>query len=88
MNVMENYLPERYLFDRAAVLLLEGAEFFRTHNPPKYKMAIKCLKVCHIFLYFFSYLDFYEFLWNILSCYMANINYLVSLSLVYAIYLI
>ncbi|VDK70417.1 unnamed protein product [Litomosoides sigmodontis] len=46
MNVMENYLPERYLFDRAAVLLLEGAEFFRAHNPPKYKMAIKCLKAC------------------------------------------
>uniref|UniRef100_A0A0R3RYZ3 MAU2 chromatid cohesion factor homolog n=1 Tax=Elaeophora elaphi TaxID=1147741 RepID=A0A0R3RYZ3_9BILA len=46
MSVVENYLPERYLFDQAAVLLLEGAEFFRAHNPPKYKMAIKCLKAC------------------------------------------
>ncbi|EJW81763.1 hypothetical protein WUBG_07328, partial [Wuchereria bancrofti] len=44
MSVEENYMPERYLFDQAAVLLLEGAEFFRSHNPPKYKMAIKCLK--------------------------------------------
>uniref|UniRef100_A0A8R1TN58 MAU2 chromatid cohesion factor homolog n=2 Tax=Onchocerca TaxID=6281 RepID=A0A8R1TN58_ONCVO len=46
MSVMENYLPERYLFDQAAILLLEAAEFFRSHNPPKYKMAIKCLKAC------------------------------------------
>lgn len=49
MSVVENYLPERYLFDQAAILLLEGAEFFRAHNPPKYKMAIKCLKVRYIF---------------------------------------
>uniref|UniRef100_A0A1I7W4W6 MAU2 chromatid cohesion factor homolog n=1 Tax=Loa loa TaxID=7209 RepID=A0A1I7W4W6_LOALO len=46
MSVVDNYLPERYLFDQAAILLLEGAEFFRSHNPPKYKMAIKCLKAC------------------------------------------
>ncbi|VDN04959.1 unnamed protein product [Thelazia callipaeda] len=44
MDVIESYVPEQNLLDQAAILLLEAAEFFRSHVPPKYKLAIKCLK--------------------------------------------
>ncbi|VDK29979.1 unnamed protein product [Gongylonema pulchrum] len=44
MSVESDELLGSVVLDQAALLLLEAAEFFRTHNPPKYKAAIKCVR--------------------------------------------
>ncbi|VDN56673.1 unnamed protein product [Dracunculus medinensis] len=46
MNVPYEKIQENQIIDQYAISLLDIAEYFRTSNPPKYKMAIKCVKAC------------------------------------------
>lgn len=50
MNVPYEKIQENQIIDQYAISLLDIAEYFRTSNPPKYKMAIKCVKVIFFFV--------------------------------------